>query len=119
VLTFSLRSEANRSLNAARTQIEEAMGCPLVSGDIHGIPGFQGRVLGMRLILLAWRGIDRVQHFQFAGIPDDPAYSPEWEFLPCDISQAVADLLEARHGVKWWIPSDTEIQAEVDFDGES
>jgi hypothetical protein len=120
LLTFSIRSEADRSLAVASAQIEEAIRCALISSDVHSSPAFEGRAFGMRLVLLAWRGLAELQRFQFAGIPDDPAYAEvQAEYEVCDVSRAVADLLEAHGAGRWWIPSEEEIRAEVKFEEEA
>ncbi|GAC1406922.1 MAG: hypothetical protein NVSMB56_20550 [Pyrinomonadaceae bacterium] len=120
VLTFSLRINAVLSLVEMEKQIEQALACIFTDGDFHGISVRQSELLGMRLLLLKWRGLNKVETFQFIGFANERIYfrnenEDEIEFIHQDISQAVGDLLAVGSAGMWRTPSLAEIEAEADY----
>lgn len=120
-LGFSLRVDAKIPLSEMRNLVAKALGCQLVEADYHGTPVLMSELLGMRILLLQWFGLNRELTFQLHGLIDDPKYlegneDEIIEVVEIDISQAVIDLLLLKGAGEWRIPSCEEIEAEIDYE---
>ncbi len=114
-LTFSLRIDATKPLEAVKTSVEATLGCTLQGGSYAGIPALVGELLGMRIGLALWRGIDGKHTYQLHGEPDLPTLrGVEWEEIRID--RAVIDLLRQRGAGEWRQASSEEHKAEASYD---
>ena len=120
VLTFSLRMNATESLETIKERVEAVLGCQLQGGSLLGSPAFVGKVLGISIALLLWRGIGGTYVYQLHGLPDRRALRDvdsldvEWDEIRID--QAIIDLLRRQGAGEWREPSFEECQAEGNYD---
>ncbi|HXU35892.1 MAG TPA: hypothetical protein VN937_05975 [Blastocatellia bacterium] len=119
VLDFSLRTEAEGSLDDMGKLVEQALGCKLVRGNYHGMPVLKSMLLGMQVLLSEWRGLDGKETFQLHGLVDDPKFlegsEPDLGVIGIDINQAIIDLLALRGAGDWHVPTRAEIEAEIEY----
>ncbi|MFI9586808.1 hypothetical protein ACIHCQ_34390 [Streptomyces sp. NPDC052236] len=115
VLHFSVRSEADSSLESLGGKVSQAIGSELREGDYHKIPAFKGSLLGMNVGLYKWGKAGEGVVFRFEGEVEDPIFleSPQGdlnEITSLDISQPMADLLTTLTGFSWRVPNSADIQ---------
>ena len=121
VLGFSIRIDATAPLSEMQSLVEQALGCTLVEAQYHGTPILMSELLGMRILLSRWRGLNRVETFQLHGVVNDVRFldtqASETDVGPLEIniSQAIIDLLSVRGAGEWRIPSQAEIKAESEY----
>ena len=106
---FAVRCDADISLTEMAAKISSALGCRLVAGDYHKIPGAHGILLGMDIGLYEWGGV-RGRTFRFEGDIESPAFSDFMQDHPVQVSalnlsQMVADVLTVVTGTSWRVPT--------------
>ena len=116
-LRFSLRADAEGSLDEMRLLVEPALGCVFTPDTVqHDRFFFKAELLGMRILLGEWQGLAGRRTFQLHGaalaIPNAPT---DIEYDDLDINLAIIELLAARGAGQWRVPSHAEIQAEVAY----
>ncbi|MCB0128801.1 MAG: hypothetical protein KDE31_33600 [Caldilineaceae bacterium] len=117
ILSFSLRIDAVDPLSVVKTNVENALDCQLRGGSYADVSAFVGELLGMRIGLLPWRGIDGKATYQLHGGPDlKELHTRDWQEIRID--QAILDLLRERKAGIWRIPSPEELRAEGNYHGE-
>lgn len=108
------------SLDSMRLLLEEALGCTFQEGNYHKIPALTTELLGMKVVLFDWCGLNQTEIFRLQGFVDDERFldglgeDEDIEVVRNDISQAIVDLLGVRGAGEWRIPSDADIKAESD-----
>lgn len=117
VLHFSVRCYSEIPLPEMADQVGEALGCSFHGGRSNDTPAFLAHLLGLRLALYDWRGINNKVVFILASNVAEsrfrhPSDGSRWDLKIVDISQPMADLLTVRETGKWHIPSEVEIEAE-------
>lgn len=58
LLRFSVRLDAEETLDAVRLRVEKALGCALSPAHKYRMSRFAGEILGMEILLGEWRGIE-------------------------------------------------------------
>ncbi len=116
-MRFSLRSDAEGSLDEMRLLVEPALGCVFTPDTVqYDVFFFKAELLGMRILLGEWQGLAGRRTFQLHGaavaIPNAPA---DIEYDDVDINLPISELLAARGAGQWRVPSEEEIQAEVAY----
>jgi hypothetical protein len=119
VLGFTLRADAMVPLAEICKRVEGAFGCKLQEDNYHGIPVLKTELLGMRILLSQWCGLEERETFQLHGFVDDPRFLEGSEedlgVYQIDISQAIIDLLAVHGAGDWRVPSRVEIEAEIEY----
>lgn len=80
-------------------------------------------VLGMYVALYPWLGVARTPILRLhTDLQDDRYYSvPEGEGLEFemqDVSLSIIDLLDVRGAGTWYIPNDSDLEAEISYSDE-
>jgi hypothetical protein len=119
VLGFSVRADATISLAEMRKRIEGAFGCKLQEGNYHGIPMLRTELMGMQILFSEWRGLGGADTFQLHGFVDDPKFlegsDDDVGVIEINIAPAIIDLLAVRAASEWRVPSQAEIEAEIEY----
>lgn len=114
---INIRCDATFPEEEMVSRIEAALDCSLQKGTNYGMPAWLGSILGMRIILDKWRGVNEVFIFRMFGkVQDDrfvDAHLAGDKFVFMDISQGVIDVLDMSDAGTWRLPSDPEIDAEL------
>ncbi|HXA21369.1 MAG TPA: hypothetical protein VNW90_03655 [Acetobacteraceae bacterium] len=114
-LTFSLRLDANDPIETVAPRVGTALGCALEPGSFAGGPAMTGNVLGIKIGLLLWRGIDAAHVFELHGVPDRGAVrNVPWQEIPID--RAIIDLLRLHGAGRWRQASQDEKLAAAKYD---
>lgn len=119
LLSFSIRIDASIPLAELQKQIENTLSCQLVYEEFYGTDVLAGYLLGMKIALSKWRGIERKETYQLHGIADNEKLVPNEFDLNVDyidISHAIITLLYANGAGNWRIPSKEEIIAESEYE---
>jgi hypothetical protein len=116
-VSFSVRLEATEPISRVAARVQDALGCPLERGDYQGLPALVGDLLGIRVGLLRWRGLEGAHVYQLHGLPDtEQLQGTEWEQI--HIEDAIIDLLRVRGAGAWRKPLPGELMAESAYDPE-
>src|SRR4051812_5531612 len=117
-LRFNVRCYSEIPLPEMGVLVGEALGCAFQDGEYFDTPALVASMLGMRVGLYDWRGLDNAVVFILSSHLDEGRFldAPAGEAVEIesvDISQAVADLLTVR-GVagEWHPPTEAEVEAE-------
>lgn len=116
-LSFSIRIDATLPFPDLQNKVEEILGCKFVNKKFYGEYLLVGDLLGMRVLLSEWRGLERKKTYQLHGIADDPKLFPDetnTTVNSIDISPAIITLLYVYGAGNWRIPSKEEIIAEAE-----
>ena len=117
---FSVRCDVAMPLAEMAAKVSSALGCQLVEGDYHKIPGASGILLGMDVGLFKWGGA-RGPTFRFQGEVESAAFADFMQDRPVQVSgvnlsQMVADVLTVVTGTSWRIPTAEDFAAERAYD---
>jgi hypothetical protein len=120
ILGFSLRSDAGIPVDEMRACVEQTLGCTLAAGDYHGVSALLGELLGMRILLLPWRGLNWAEVYQLHGMVDDPRYleapnGAKVAVTEINLNDAIIDLFAVRKQIEWRAPSFAEVEAEANY----
>jgi hypothetical protein len=116
-MRFSLRCDAEGSLDEARESVYRVLGCSFKpGGDRYNMFLFEAELLGMEILLGEWRGLGGKRTLQLHGFvsvpPDAP---PDARLEDVDISLPIRDLLVSRGAGRWRVPSEDELMAEATY----
>jgi hypothetical protein len=120
VLEFSVRSKDTRPLDEFSDLVGRALGCTFYDGEFRKIPARVTVVLGMLVGMYNWRGQNNESIVRVhTDIESDRFFrAPEGENLEIeiiDISRAIIDLLDVHDVSEWYVPSDADVAAEVEY----
>lgn len=120
VLEFSVRSRDTRTLDEVSDFVGRALGCNFHDGDFRKIPARIAVLLGIKIGMYKWRGMDHESIFRLhTDIENDRFFSaPEGQNLEIeiiDISRAIIDLLDVYDVGEWYVPSEADVAAEVEY----
>ncbi|MGP3999967.1 hypothetical protein [Streptomyces sp. 8N706] len=121
VFSFSIRTKTTMPLERMAKQLEEILGCPFKKGyHRKETVAWEADLLGMQIHLYEWRGAKNSRIFRLHGTPDNMKYSEalkddDIDFLDLDISQGIIDLLRGNGGGTWYVPSEADVAAELDY----
>lgn len=120
VLEFSVRSKDTRGLDEVSDLVERALGYNFYDGEFRKIPARVAVLLGMLIGMYKWRGQNDESIFRFhTDIENDGFFrTPEGQDLEIeiiDISQAIIDLLDVYGAGEWYVPSEADVAAEVEY----
>ena len=117
VFKINIRCDATLPVAEMVSRIEIALGCSLRKGTNYGMPAWVGSLLGMRIILDEWRGINEAPIFRMFGKSSDAPFVDAHlvgdTFVFMDISQGTIDVLDLFDAGKWRLPAEPEINAEL------
>jgi hypothetical protein len=116
VFKINIRCDATLRVDEMAARAEVALGYSLRRGTKYGMPAWTGSLLGMRIVLDEWRGINESLIFRMFGQASDApfvdAHLAGDTFVFADISQGVIDVLDLFDAGKWRLSSEPEIDAE-------
>lgn len=113
---FSVRADADEGFGKTISAVESALGIHLAKEFHRGCLVMSSEVLGMRIELSPWHGLDGKPTYQLHGeVEDDPLLDQLYDLEDFSIDQIIIDLLLRKNAGPWRKPNPGERVAEGEF----